>query len=236
MSDQAPLDVSSMPDQVVQIITQPQAFFRGMARTGGYIDPIVFMVVMGVSAALIQIVLSFIGLGEFGMMAAATGGLMAIFILPVFMIIGGFIMAAVGFVIWRFLGSEQNYETAFRCVAYVSAIAPVAAVLSIIPYLGTIIHVAWGMFLIFLASTEVHGIRQQTAKMVFGILGVLLVIMSVMSERTSRHFQQQAEIMQEQLQGSLQDMENKTPEEMGQVLGEFLKGLEKASQNNQDNQ
>lgn len=234
MSDGQSNQLANMPDQAIQVITAPAAFFRDMPQTGGYVDPAVFLVVMGVVAALIQIVLGFIGLGEFGMMAAAATGFLAIFVLPLFMIFGGFIMAAIGFVVWRFLGSQRDFETAFRCVAYSSAIAPVVAIIGTVPYAGTIAHVAWGMFLVYLASIEVHGIKAQTAKILFGVIGAIMALMSVMSEHTARQFQEQAEIMQEQFQGTLQGMENKTPEEMGEALGEFLKGLEKASKQTQD--
>ena len=226
MNETKGIDVSGMPDQAIGVITAPRAFFRTMTRTGGYLDPIVFLLVMGLAAALIQIILGFVGLGQAGMMGMAAAGLLAIVMLPLFLVIGGFIAAAIGYVVWRFLGSDQPFETSFRCVAYMSAIAPITALISAIPYLGTIAHVAWGMFLVVVASVEVHGIRERTAQIVFGIIGAILLLISVSNEYAARNFQEHMERMSSQLS---ENMGEKTPEEMGQAVGEFLKGLENAT-------
>ena len=174
MTEEKPVSLSAMPEQAIEVITSPAAFFRSMPRSGGYTDPIVFLVVMGVAAGLIQIVLGLIGLGAAGVTAMAASGLLAIIVLPVFLIVGCFVAAAIGFVIWRFLGSEQSFETAFRCVAYSTAIAPLTALAGAIPYLGTVIHVAWAMWLAICASVEVHGIRFHTARLGCGVIGAVL--------------------------------------------------------------
>jgi len=226
MSDSSGINIAGMPDQAIGVITAPRAFFRGMARTGGYIDPIVFLVVMGLAAALIQIVLGFMGLGQAGITAMAATGFVAIIMLPIFLVIGGFIGAAISFVIWRFMGSQQGYETAFRCVAYMSAILPITALLSAIPYLGGIIHVVWAFYLVIIASVEVHGIRERTAQIVFGIIGLIVLVMSVSNEYAARNF---AERFDQMSRGFGENIENKSPEEVGQAVGEFLKGLENAT-------
>ncbi len=226
MSDDKPLSLSGMPEQAMAVITSPAAFFRAMPRSGGYADPIVFLVVMGVAAGLIQIVLGFIGLGQASMTAMAATGLLAIIMLPVFLIIGCFIAAAIGFVVWRFMGSEQPFETAFRCVAYSTAIAPLTALAGAVPYLGTLVHVAWAMWLVICASVEVHGIRFQTARLVFGIIGVVMALVGISNEYAARNLQAHFEELSRQFG---QDMQNKSPEEMGRAVGEFLKGLEQGS-------
>lgn len=226
MNDSKGIDVSGMPDQAIGVITAPRGFFRSMPREGGYLDPIIFLLVMGLATALIQIILGFIGFGQAGMMGMAAAGMLAIIMLPLFLVIGGFITAAIGYVVWRFLGSSQSFETAFRCVAYMSAISPITALLSAIPYFGTIAHVAWGMFLVVVASVEVHAIRERTAQIVFGIIGAILLIISVSNEYAARNFQAQFDRMSSQLG---ENMNDKSPEEMGQAVGEFLKGLENAT-------
>lgn len=226
MTDTRGIDVSGMPDQAIGVITSPRSFFRGMPREGGYLDPVVFLVVMGLAAALIQIILGFVGLGQMSITAMAATGLIAIIMLPIFLVVGCFVAAAIGFVIWRFLGSRQPFEAAFRCVAYMTAITPITALLGAVPYLGTAVHVAWAMWLVIVASVEVHAIREQTARLAFGVIGVLIALISISNEYAARNLKERLEAMSGQLGRELGE---KSPEEIGQAVGEFLKGLESAT-------
>ncbi len=226
MNENKGFDVSGMPDQAIGVVTSPRAFFRAMPRDGGYLDPIVFLLVMGLAAALVQIILGFIGFGQAGIAGMAAIGLLAIIMLPLFLVVFGFITAAIGYVVWRFLGSNQSFETAFRCVAYMSAITPITSLLGAIPYFGTLAHVAWGMFLVVIASVEVHAVRERTAQIVFGVIGAILVLISVSNEYAARHLQAQFERMSGEFR---EDLDEKSPEEIGQAVGEFLKGLENAT-------
>ncbi len=226
MSNNQGIDLSGMPDQAIGVITAPRAFFRAMPRTGGYLDPIIFLLAMGLIAALLQLVLGFIGLGAGGVGGVAAAGFFVLIMLPVFLLVFGFVGAAIAFVIWRFLGSRESFETAFRCVAYMWAIAPITVLLSAIPYLGSLVHVAWAFYLLIIASVEVHGIAEKTATIVFAVVGVIVAFLGLSNEYATRNFQQRMEQMSSQLG---QNMENKTPEELGQAVGEFIKGLENAT-------
>jgi hypothetical protein len=62
MAQQTKLDLSLIPQQVVQIITNPVGFFQQMPRRGGYLEPLVFMLILGVIAGFIQTIVSIIGL------------------------------------------------------------------------------------------------------------------------------------------------------------------------------
>ena len=98
------------------------------------------------------------------------------------------------------MGSERDYEASFRCLAAVSAIYPVTAVLYLVPYLGTIVSLAWGAFLLIEASVAVHGRARRSAQLVFGILAAVLIIVNVSAERTARNFAGEAERLNEMLQ------------------------------------
>ncbi|KAA3634732.1 MAG: hypothetical protein DWQ08_00085, partial [Proteobacteria bacterium] len=84
-----------------------------------------------------------------------------------------------------------------------------------------------------IASGEVHALREQTARTVFGVSGALIALLSSSNEYAARHFKERLEAVSRQFGA---DMENKSPEEMGQALGEFLKGLENAAQQEQQPQ
>jgi hypothetical protein len=155
-------------EQAKQVITDPAGFYRAMPREGGYREPVTFTLVMAAIAGGIFALLSIIGLT-----GAGFGGVVAIIVLPIALLIGGFIAAAVFFVIWKLMGSTQDYQAAYRCVAYSYAIFPVAILISVIPYVGALVRTVWGIWLLVTASVEVHGRQQRTALIVFGILGVL---------------------------------------------------------------
>jgi len=80
------------------------------------------------------------------------------------------------------------------------------------------------MYLLVIASTKVHRISQQTASVVFGIIGLVLIVTNLSSEMAARQMASNFDGME----GQLEKLEEMTPEEAGEAVGKFLKGLEKA--------
>jgi len=222
MVDSSKFDISKVVDDAISVITNPTDFYRNMQRDGGFAEPIIFLVVMAAIMGVILTVFSLFGAGRIGAMAVGFG---AIIFMPIMALIMSFVAAAIMFVIWKLMGSNESFETAYRCVAYASAIYPVVAIVSIIPYVGTIIGVAWGTFLLFTASVEVHQLARNTAMIVMGILGFIMLVMNLSGEIGSRHFESRIE----QMGNSMEGIEDMTPEEAGKAVGEFLKGLEDGS-------
>lgn len=213
-------DINKVIADAKTVITNPAGYYRDMPRTGGYVEPLIFIAVMAVAMGVISAVLSLVG----GMGAMMVGGLAAVIIMPIWAIIGAFIGAAILFVIWKLMGSEQSYETAFRCLAAATAVYPIMAVLSIIPYLGAVIGVVWMSYLMIEASVGVHGRNRKTATIVFGIIGALLVISNLGSEYAARNMADRAD----EYSRMMQEYEQMSPDEAGRKMGEFLKGFEDA--------
>jgi hypothetical protein len=170
----------------IKVITNPAEFFRGMAKSGGFVDPLIFMVVMGVIGGIVQAIAGLfrLGMGRY----AGAGALTYIAIMPIGIAIGGFIGALILFVIWKLMGSQESYETAYRCGAYSAAIVPITMIIGLIPYVGGLITMAWGVYLLVMASVEVHKIAAKTAWLVFGIIGAILAIGGLSAERTARRY------------------------------------------------
>jgi hypothetical protein len=179
------IDFQAMPQTAIKVITAPTEFFRTMPKTGGFFEPLVFMAIMGAIGGLIAAVASFMGLG---MGMGGAQGLLAIIMVPLFVAIGGFIGAAILFVIWKLLGSQQDYEVAYRCCAYLAALMPITTVLGLIPYAGAAASIALMTFYLVIASTEVHGIAAQKAWITFGIIGAILLILSIKGQYTARQY------------------------------------------------
>lgn len=213
----ASVDIESIKSKAIAVITKPVEFYRAMPATGGLKDPVIFLVVMSLITGIIRAILAI-----FSSIGIALG---ALILTPVFALIFGFVGAAIVFVIWKLMGSSQNYETAYRCLAYASAIMPINTLLSLVPYLGGVAASAWGFYLVYVASIEVHRISAQRAKLVWGILFAVSALLGISAEAGSRRMQRDFSDLQQQL-----NQEDMTPEQAGEIMGQFLKGLEKGAE------
>lgn len=220
------IDFAAIPQTAIRVITQPAAFFREMPKTGGLVEPLVFMVVMGVVSGLIggllTAVFSMLGL-HLG--AGMVTGFMAIFMMPffyaIFSAIGGFIAAAILFIIWKIMGSNEEYETAYRCTAYMAAVSPITTVLQMIPYIGVVIAIVISLYYLVNASVETHGIPSRKAWTVFGVLAAIFIIIGVSGQIAARRAMSNMEEMtenwkktSEQMQKSAEDMQKQMQKEM----------------------
>jgi hypothetical protein len=230
-------DLKEIVETAIKVLTSPQTFFREMAKRGGYVKPLIFMIVMGVVGGLIQSIFNIIGL------RVATGlamGVASIILVPIVIAIFGFVGAAILYLIWKLMGSQEEYETAYRCAAYISALTPITCVLGIVPYIGGAVGVALAMYFTIIASIEVHRIPSQKAWLVFGIIGAILILLTITGEISSRRmvreagkFQKQMEKttkeMQKQVEGATKEMQKAT-EEATKALEELQKQQEKSKE------
>lgn len=170
-------------DDAKRVLTDPTGFYRGMATKGGYADPIIFVAVMGAIVGILMTVFSLFSDGRFGLVQASGW---AFIVMPIMAVIGSFIGGGIMFIIWKLMGGETDFESAYRSVAYSTAIYPVSALVGIIPYVGTIVAVLWGLYLLYNATIEVHKIPADKAKIVFVILAVLGLWSQLTAERAAR--------------------------------------------------
>ncbi len=217
--------LEEIKNTAVQVIVQPTSFFQGMEKSGGFGPPVLFVIAMGVITALLTVVMSIVGLGMYNFGMAIVG----LILIPVFMTVVAFIAAAIVFMIWKLMGSTENYETAFRCYAYVAAITPITTVLNEIPYIGALAGIAWMLYLIVIASEKVHRIERRKAWIVFGVIAAVLALISLGAQRSASRMEKELQGLGQQM-GKINEM---TPEEAGEAVGKFLKGLEKGSEKEQ---
>ena len=175
------IDIWSILKTGVNVVMSPFAFFRGMPRMGGYLEPFLFLVAMGVIAGVIKTVL-----GIPGLHLSIGKGIAFIILLPVINSLYAFAGALLLHVVWKLMGSHESYETAFRCLAFVAALTPVTAVLGFLPYIGSLISIILYTSFLVITSTEVHHIPSRKAWIVFGIIGTLLFFMHASTEFAAR--------------------------------------------------
>ena len=185
------INFAAMPQTAVRVVTAPAEFFKSMPKTGGFVEPLIFAAIMAVIAGIIQALINILGLSYAHVGFAESLG--RIIVVPIVVVIFSFIGAAIIFVIWKLMGSQKDYETSYRCWAYLMALAPIVAIISIIPYVGGIINIAIYVYFIVIASTQVHNITSQKAWLVFGIIGAVLVLIGISLEYKARSMAPTAE-------------------------------------------
>ena len=182
--ERIPLLISQTMSNWAAVLVNPPKFFTDMERTGGYLEPLVFAVAAGLAAGIVRMV---IGLAGWGFYMTTGAALVAIVLTPIFVGIGSFIGGGIFYLIWQAIGSKASFETAYRCAAYVTGIAPVVVLIRLIPYAGGVIALAWGCWLLVVASEKVHGIARNKALVVFGIIFAVLAVLGLVSEYHARH-------------------------------------------------
>ena len=181
-------DFAAMPQMAVRILTTPAESFRKMPKKGGFVEPLVFSWFMGLIASIIQAIWSLLGFGYGGQAQSGVAWIiLSIIFMPVILVICSFVGAAIVSFIWILMGSKQNYEASYRCMAYLMALAPLIALIEVIPYAGIILSFAIVTFYIVIASAEVNGISARKALLVFGIIGMALTMLSLYSEYSTRN-------------------------------------------------
>jgi hypothetical protein len=154
----------------IKLVVNPVDFFRTMPKTGGVIDPLLYVVM----TALLGVVLSAIessvsygaGVHDLGMLV------IWLIIVPLIVAILSFLVAAICFAVWTFTGSSESYQTSYRCLAYMHILMPVTILLSFVPYLG-LLGIAWWFCLMVIATREVHKTSIKFALLIFGIIAAL---------------------------------------------------------------
>jgi hypothetical protein len=136
---------------------------------------------MGVIAGLIKTVLSIIGV-QFSM----SKGIAFIILLPVITSLYAFAVAVLLYVVWKLMGSNEGYETALRCWAFITALTPVTTVLGVLPYIGFLISIILYTSFLVITSAEVHHIPSRKAWLVFGIIGSIVFFMHASTEFAAR--------------------------------------------------
>ena len=226
------IDFAAMPLIAVNVVTKPVEFFQGMPKTGGFLEPLVFTIIMGFIAGIIRAMLSFIGLGLSAGYGGGMSGFTMIIFMPIAAAIGSFIGGAILFVIWKLMGSQEDYETAYRCGAYLMALAPITAIISVVPYAGGLINMFIYVFYLVTASIHVHNTPSQRAWLVFGIIGLIFVLFGLFAEHKVRNmgsemgkWREMSENMRKEYQDKAKDMQ-KSSDEMRKQAEEAKRQVE----------
>jgi len=132
---------------MIEVLTDPRAFFSSMPREGGYEAPGLFAIVMLLANAVIAGLFALLHLQVFGFVAA-------LILVPLFGAIGLAIGTIIVLLLSRALKGEATLESSFRVVAYSAALFPLAAVARALPYLPILVE-AYGIYIFIVAVIAV---------------------------------------------------------------------------------
>ena len=222
------LDLAVIPQTAIKVVTSPAEFFRVMPKTGGFLKPLAFLLMMGMVSGLIrglfQLLSSSLGLHLY---AGITVERASLYLLPFKYVAGfavfGFVLAFILFVVWKLMGSGESYETSYRCVAYLSALSPLITLLGIIPYLGGAIGLIIITYYLVTASVQAHGIPAKRAWLGFGILAAIGIVLTISNQITERRVTRNMEQANESWKKTLEEMQKADLEMQKRMEAELKK-------------
>ena len=195
-----PVDpIRSAPETASRVLRDPQGFFATLPREGGYEAPAIFAGTMLLAYGVILALFALIGLGP-------AGFFYALIIVPIFAAIGLLVAAAIVFFASQALGGEATFESSFRIVAYASAIAPIGALVSFIPYAPLLAN-AYGIYLTIVAVIAVNRVPEGRAWRVLGGIGAVLLLLAFFATMASRRMEPALERWGTEMERSAVEME-----------------------------
>jgi hypothetical protein len=174
--------INSFIGTVRALVLNPVGFFRGIARQGDFVNPLVFTIICAAINGILGGIVTFLialpsrnaGIG------GGLGGLIGNIILtPIGAVIGLLIGAGIYHLLVLLLVRPANagFEATFRVVSYVA----VTQLISWIPIIGTIVAVVYGIVLSILGIREVHTTTTGRAALVVLIpVAVVLLLIIVL--------------------------------------------------------
>ena len=176
--------INSFVSTVRTLVLNPVGFFRGIAREGNFLNPLLFAVICALISGILGGIINFFITLASGNQGRGFGGALAsligsILLTPIFTAIG----LLVGAVIYHLLvllfvrPANAGFEATFRVVSYIS----VTQLVSWIPIIGPIIAFAYGVVLSILGIREVHSTSTGRAALVVLIpVAVILLLVVVL--------------------------------------------------------
>ena len=161
--------VNSFLDITRRVLTGPADFFRGVARRGNFVNPLIFALICAVIYGVVNGLFTMLGniiAGTSGVGGAIVGFFFAIILVPIYTAASLFIGAAIYFLLVMLLAGQSNagYEATFRVGAYSSVILVPLAVVSIfnvLPIVGPIISGLLSLVIgVYGVVIQVLGIRE----------------------------------------------------------------------------
>jgi hypothetical protein len=168
-------------ETLVMVLTKPGQAFTAMKREGGLADPLLYALIGGSFGLIVYFLFMFLmpSLVSLGgrdnplgnLIGAGVGSIFLIILVPLFIVIGAFITAAILHVCLMIVGgAKQSFETTFRVVCFsMGSVDP----LLIIPFCGGLIATVWRIVLNCIGLARAH--ETDTGRAVLAVFLPLIV-------------------------------------------------------------
>jgi hypothetical protein len=167
---------SAFIETLQMVLTRPSEAFTAMRREGGLGEPLLYAIIGGSFGLVFYFVyqLAFQSLGMFAnrpnplahLVGASVGGVIVIIFVPVLVVIGVFINAAILHVCLMIVGgAKQPFETTFRVICFASgSVFP----LMVVPLCGGLVAGIWDLVLRCIGLARAH--ETDTGRAVLAVL------------------------------------------------------------------
>ena len=168
-------------ETLAMVLTKPDLAFRTMKTEGGLGEPLIYALIGGCVGGIVSLLLS-LGLQSMGLFAGqrdtfaalaglGIGSIAFIVLVPVFIVIGLFIGAAIVHLCLMIVGgANKSFETTFRVLAFShGSTGP----LQIIPICGGLIAGVWALVVNCIGLARAH--ETSTGRAVLAVLLPLIV-------------------------------------------------------------
>lgn len=159
------------------VLTDPVAAFTVMSREGGFAEPLIYTVTGSSIGLVFYFIYNFFFSSLGGMMGnrdnplahligSGIGSLVIIVLVPVLVVLGAFLSAAIFHVCLMVVGgAKQAFETTFRVICFTGgSVGP----LMVIPFCGSIIAGFWKLVLYCIGLAKAH--ETDTGRAVLAVL------------------------------------------------------------------
>jgi hypothetical protein len=172
--------IGSFISTVRSVLLNPVGFFRGIARRGDFVNPLVFALICALISGILGGIISFVFLLALGQdFGGAFGGLIldiirTLILAAIYLFIGAGITHLLVMLFVK--PANAGFEATFRVASYVQ----VAQLISWIPIIGWIVAPVYAVVLAILGIREMHTTTTGTAALVVLIpvaIAILLLLL-----------------------------------------------------------
>jgi hypothetical protein len=168
-------------ETLAMVLTKPDQAFRTMKTEGGLAEPLIYALIGGCVGGIVSLLLS-LGLQSMGLFAGQRDAFTAkagigigmiglIVLVPVFIVIGLFIGAAIVHLCLMIVGgANKSFETTFRVLAFSQGST---GPLQVIPVCGGLIAFVWALVVDCIGLARAH--ETSTGRAVLAVLLPLIV-------------------------------------------------------------
>jgi len=158
---------------VKTVLVSPAEFYSGMSVRGGFVQPMLFVVIIALFTALL---LALTDLFVVGFTPALTQLLQGLVALPVYGLLVAFALSILFYASGSLLNSGQSFEASFRCIAYSFAVFPLWMLVQGQHEILQIVVLAFWAVILSSAAEVVFKLKPLLAR---GVLAAIVILASI---------------------------------------------------------